>query len=148
MIWFARIMIVLSFVVLLLVVGTAVCSAAEPHAIVSFNDAEHLAALKDSVIGVCDTSWQLPDNTYIWWRATKAQRVKIYKMYDLPSITCRELVTMTVVKPQKHTKIRKLYDFDSGGVSVDTIRVECFTNTTNCKATPGIAIICWRGVRQ
>lgn len=116
-------------------------SAGEPHAIVSFNDIKHLAALKDSVIGVCDTVF-VNDSTNIFaieffMPGGKKQDSSIH--YRLkPLVTCRELVTMTVVR---HAIVREdgpIYDFGPGYKCIVGYRRDI---------TPGKAIICWRPVK-
>lgn len=92
-------------------------NAAEPHAIVSFNDAEHLVALTDSVVAICDTVrgyyWNpdCPEDT-IWferkpgaiawlpgcWNGVKSWTDSIRTsdwQYIPNTITCRELVCVT-----------------------------------------------------
>ena len=79
-----------------LILTTPLANATEPHAVVSFDDAEHLVALTDSVVGVCDTTWcdgmgfynQYPRDT-TWISGAVA--------HGILSITCRELVCMEVV---------------------------------------------------
>jgi hypothetical protein len=139
-------------VLILLVFAGAWCdksSAAEPHAIVEFRDAEHLAALKDSLIGVCDTvgvmdtlmffhstaasPWH-PDN----WCLIRIDTIAIDTTYNVFyqrncfTITCRELVTIAVVRP---LKIAGLFS-----TSVES--------ASKILHTPGQAIICWREVRR
>ena len=109
--------------VIICFIWAASTNAAEPYAIVSFNDPEHLAALTDSVVGVCDTvggyystpdcpedtiwfderphphlAWLPSCNVNSWYDSTQ---VSCNWEYAPKAITCRELVCVTVTKESK-----------------------------------------------
>ncbi len=103
------------------------CDAAE-SAIVSFDSPEHLVALTDSVVGVCDTTWvdgmhlcnPFPRDTG-WIQGAVG--------HGLVNITCRELVCVTVVRDFKLRMV------DRRGILRQV-------------GTPGEAIIDYREVKQ
>ncbi len=83
---------------------------AADHAVVSFNNAEHLAALQDSVVGVCDTTYvQVWKQSNYIGSLAPGETVEISMDFSksdgelVPAtITCRRLVGVTVVeKPRQ-----------------------------------------------
>lgn len=81
----------------------SIATAAEPHAVVSFNDAEHLAALTDSVIGVCDTIVA----TEAFMEEGHSAIIDSFRfILDTigVAIACRELVCVTAEWPRKEMK--------------------------------------------
>lgn len=149
--------VVLIFIGLMFIGLCLLCSSASAEsAIVSFDDAEHLVALTDSVVGVCDTTWEgwqpcFPSDTALMkhpdgsWTAFKADGSTIhynqppdscYMYYQSPIITCRELVCVTAKWPE---------------VVVDTVSRSYdgfFDDIFPTKTIPGIAIIDYRRVKQ
>lgn len=108
------------------------CATAE-SAIVSFDDAEHLAALTDSVVGVCDTTWQLPDSVHIWWGTTDSQQVAFNKIHNLPIITCRRLVGVTKMYPPMYS----LWVPEYVGWSVDSDELKIQETVMRILGIPG-----------
>lgn len=100
---FMMTLIMLIVVVLCLVVFfIGKCSA--QSAVVSFNDAEHLAALQDSVVGVIDSTFTTSDSylegytkSYFYGNSQSDGYVYYFRWI----ITCRRLVGVTVVRDFK-----------------------------------------------
>jgi hypothetical protein len=97
--------------------------------VVSFNDAEQLAAISDSIVGVCDTvshTWELVYQNN-WSKTLRRKSCS-------PEITCRELVSRTVVEHYYHGITRWLI------ANGDTIWVDATDR--------GTAIITWREAKD
>lgn len=110
--------LIVAVIICALLVCQPKCAAAE-SAIVSFNDAEHLVALQDSVVDICDTTIEVlemaaADSLDFDSCMVADQWVMFYRFYFqndtlwMPywssrswstrlTITCRELVCVTVV---------------------------------------------------
>lgn len=153
-----KILEILAYLMLAAIVGLFIqieCSLAE-SAVVSFNDAEHLAAISDSIVGVCDTTrgyyynpdcpedtvwyerqltpphpysavaWLPNCDVHSWYDSTRAS---FNWQYIPKTITCRELICVAVPAPQ---------------MPVDSSTVA----QTYIGRSPGTAIITWREVKQ
>ncbi len=88
--WQRKLAIVMVFLAIIFSI-VAYCNAAE-SAIVSFDDPEHLAALTDSVVGVCDTNYV---NVSVW----NELGVDSFRV----DITCRRLVSVVKIYPPIHS---------------------------------------------
>ncbi len=147
------------FFMLGMIVGFLMCqetSAQSPMgrmtAVVSFNDAEHLAAISDSIVGVCDTTviidtamvqsstsstdpaeWIGLNQRNILWVDT----IGINEPFDIfykiarSTITCRELVCVAVTR-RPMGEATGLQTIITGKLTV---------------IFPGTAIITWRKVK-
>lgn len=101
-------------------------------AIVSFEDAEHLVALQDSVVGVCDTV----NAVAISGTVGNIGNFTFYQDLEEPIVTCRELVCVTARWPEIVA--------DTGSKSYDGFFDDIFPT----KIIPGTAIINYRRVKQ
>ena len=132
------------FVALIYLLCPCAANAAEPLAVVEFESVERLVALKDSVVDVCDTAIVTSDSclegySTLYYNPWDTMGVKFYKI----TITCRELVCVTVTKQQVSTKIISFYIG-----TLDTATVNCDPKyDKDCKTIPGQAIICYREVQ-
>lgn len=127
--------ILIFWVLLMIAFSIRDLNAAEPHAIVSFNDAEHLAALTDSVVGVCDTITMTITRMEEGHSAT-ADSFRFVLDTVGTAITCRELVCVTARWPE---------------VVMDTLSTSYdgfFDDIFPTKTIPGEAIINYRRVTK
>lgn len=99
-------------------------------AVVSFNDAEQLAAISDSIVGVCDTVVMTITRMEEGHSAI-ADSFRFVLDTVGTTITCRELVCVTVTKHQG--KVRYHYSHSNSAVIV--------------KSKPGTAIITWKKIK-
>ncbi len=149
--------VVLIFIGLMFIGLCLLCSSANAaeSAIVSFDDAEHLVALTDSVVGVCDTTgYKLPDNICIWYpeHFTESQREGVRRKHGTSSLTCRELVCVTVTKDSSITIVEQIERRYLGNVEhyKKVARGEAPPMSTEILTvgSPGQAIINYRRVKQ
>ena len=108
--WVALGVVIWSMIVVLIYLICPCDANAADHAIVSFNDADHLAALQDSVVGVCDTIMPYKvDSMYVVYPGSNVDFTPYYvgwingvdsldwQVWQM-TITCRRLVGVTVTE--------------------------------------------------
>ena len=105
--------------------------------IVSFNDAEHLAALQDSVVGVCDTTWDISDTgiagySQYYFHADLQDSSSGDRHFIKTVITCRELVCVAI---ETHRTVKTIRNPRTGESMEVTVK-------------PGEALIFYEEVRQ
>lgn len=107
-------------------------------AVVSFNDAAHLAAITDSIVGVCDTvEVEWTHYEYGYWKDWDGNGVKVF----IPSNTGSAYTTYPVKKAV--IICRRLV-----GVTIDPHPIKLKdAKCIPCPIIPGTAIITWREVK-
>ncbi len=100
-------------------------------AIVSFNDAEQLAAISDSIVGVIDSAFTTSDSclegytkSYFYGNSQSDGYVYYFRW----TVNCRELVSRTV---ETHARWKR-----------------CPTDKDSWKRIPGTVIITWKEVKR
>lgn len=149
--------VILGFVILW-ITSTPVEAAQSHSEVVSFNDAEQLAALSDSIVGVKDTVRAdsvlvIIDSCYFNQNMTKIIQMRQGRRTEpgeILDITCRELVNIVADWPTKQTyyspedEDRKKGRWQPGSAYL-AIYDMSYPKT---EITPGTAIITWREVKR